>query len=67
MQSFVVKYSTVLRKPNRYIDDAAARIFPPSKIAPKFDFLVMKHKKRRMLMHGGVKWADFNSEFKLKQ
>ena len=23
-------YSTVLRKPNRYIDDAAARIFPPS-------------------------------------
>ena len=24
-------YSTVLRKPNRYIDDAAARIFPPAK------------------------------------
>ena len=42
-------YRRMLRKPNRYINDAAARSFFPSQTAPKFGFLVLKHKKRRML------------------
>ena len=43
------KYGSRTRKPNALLKRCFCAHFFPSQIAPEFGFLVMKHKKRRML------------------
>ena len=46
-------YRSRTRKPNALLNDASFPPFFPSQIAPKFGFLVMKHRKGRKHKHGG--------------